>query len=165
ILAAGMFPLQAVVGMGASETAWRASFLAVVGSVTFLTVLFTRGLRWQVVTFASLLALALWSYHFTKIGVEFIPPLDEGSMMDMPVTAPRVSLTQAADDLKARDSLWRSFPEVESVVGKAGRAGTATDPAGLDMVETFVNFRPRELWPRRVLNFKDAEWQTRQVLG
>ncbi|MFO0842262.1 MAG: efflux RND transporter permease subunit [Gemmataceae bacterium] len=164
ILAAGMFPLQAVVGLGASETAWKTSFLAVVGTVTFLTVLFTRGLHWQVVTLATLMLVALWAYHFTKIGVDFIPPLDEGSMMDMPVSAPRVSLTQAADDLKARDALLRSFPEVESVVGKVGRASTPTDPAGLDMVETFVNFRPRELWPKRVLNFRDAEWQTRRIL-
>ena len=71
-------------------------------------------------------------------------------MMDMPVTASRVSLTQAADDLKARDALLRGFPEVESVIGQVGRAETATDPAGLDMVETLVNFRPKELWPRRV---------------
>src|SRR6185369_9837739 len=62
----------------------------------------------------------------------------------------------AADDLKARDALLRGFPEVESVIGKAGRADTPTDPAPLDMVETFVNFRPRELWPKRVLKFDDA---------
>src|SRR5262249_28656696 len=78
---------------------------------------------------------------------------------------PRVGVTQAADDLKARDALLRGFPEVESVVGKAGRADTPTDPAPLDMVETFVNFRPRELWPRRVLRFADASRQTRAVLG
>ena len=53
-----------------------------------------------------------------------------------------------ADDLKARDALLRGFPEVESVIGKAGRADTPTDPAPLDMVETFVNFRPQELWPQ-----------------
>ncbi len=69
----------------------------------------------------------------------------------MPVTVPRASVTQAADDLKARDALLRGFPEVESVIGKAGRADTPTDPAPLDMVETFVNFRPKELWPKRVL--------------
>jgi Cu(I)/Ag(I) efflux system membrane protein CusA/SilA len=164
ILAGGMFPLQAVFGMGASETAWKVAYLAVVFVVTFLTVVFTRGFPWQVVTLATLLLLSLWAYHFRKIGVDFIPPLDEGSMMDMPVTAPRVSITQAADDLKARDALLRSFPEVEFVVGKVGRADTATDPAPLDMVETFVNFRPKELWPKRVLKFKDAEWQTREVL-
>ena len=50
----------------------------------------------------------------------------------------------------------RGFPEVESVVGKSGRADTPTDPAPLDMVETFVNFRPRDLWPKRVLRYEDA---------
>src|SRR5262249_46305051 len=57
------------------------------------------------------------------------------------------------------------FPEVESVVGKAGRADTPTDPAPLDMVETFVNFRPRELWPKRVLRYDDAVRQTRATLA
>ena len=82
----------------------------------------------------------------------------------MPITVPRASITQAADDLKARDALLRGFPEVESVIGKAGRADTPTDPAPLDMVETFVNFRPKELWPKRVLRYPDAAWQVEQVL-
>src|SRR5262245_14011538 len=93
-----------------------------------------------------------------------MPALDEGSTLDMPVTVPRASITQVADDLKARDALLRGFPEVESVIGKAGRADTPTDPAPLDMVETFVNFRPKELWPKRVLRYEDAVWQTEQVL-
>jgi Cu(I)/Ag(I) efflux system membrane protein CusA/SilA len=82
----------------------------------------------------------------------------------MPVTVPRASVTQTADDLKARDALLRGFPEVESVIGKSGRADTPTDPAPLDMVETFVNYRPRDLWPKRVLRYDDAERQTRAVL-
>ena len=93
-----------------------------------------------------------------------MPALDEGTTLDMPVTVPRASVTQAADDLKHRDALLRGFPEVESVIGKAGRADTPTDPAPLDMVETFVNFRPKELWPKRVLRFNDAVRQTRDVL-
>ena len=83
-----------------------------------------------------------------------MPALDEGTTLDMPITVPRASVTQAADDLKARDALLRGFPEVESVIGKAGRADTPTDPAPLDMVETFVNFRPKELWPKRVLQLR-----------
>src|SRR5262249_3814720 len=59
----------------------------------------------------------------------------------------------------------RGFPEVESVIGKVGRADTPTDPAPLDMVETFVNFRPRELWPKRVLRYDDAARQARAVLA
>ncbi|HXG12011.1 MAG TPA: efflux RND transporter permease subunit [Gemmataceae bacterium] len=164
ILAAGMFPLQALIGLGASESAWRTAFLAVLALVIAITVIFTRGLHWQVLSFVTLVLIGLWAYHFPKIGVSFMPALDEGSTLDMPVTVPRASVTQAADDLKARDALLRGFPEVESVIGKAGRADTATDPAPLDMVETFVNYRPKELWPRRVLKFNDAVQQTRAVL-
>src|SRR5262249_29243834 len=132
--------------------------------VTFLTVFFTRGGRWQVLSFVTLFALAMWAYHFPKIGVTFMPPLNEGTTLDMPVTVPRASVTQASDDLKARDALLRGFPEVESVIGKAGRADTPTDPAPLDMVETFVNFRPKELWPKRVLRYCDAADQTSHML-
>jgi Cu(I)/Ag(I) efflux system membrane protein CusA/SilA len=165
VMAAGMFPLQAVFGQGASETAWRMTFLLVFALVTSLTVLLTRGWHWQIVSLASLVLVGLWSYHFTKIGVSFMPPLDEGTTLDMPVTVPRASVTQAADDLKARDALLRGFPEVESVIGKSGRADTPTDPAPLDMVETFVNFRPKELWPKRVLRIGDADEQIRQALA
>jgi Cu(I)/Ag(I) efflux system membrane protein CusA/SilA len=165
VLAAGMFPLQAVVGQGTSETAWKATFLGVFGLVTSLTVIFTRGLKWQVLSLATLVVIGQWAYHFDKIGVAFMPALDEGTTLDMPVTVPRASVTQAADDLKARDALLRGFPEVESVIGKSGRADTPTDPAPLDMVETFVNFRPKELWPKRVLKYPHAEEQVRRVLG
>ncbi len=164
ILAAGMFPLQAIVGQGASETAWQAAFLLVFFLVTSLTVIATRGFLWQVLSFTSLLVIALWAYQFPKIGVAFMPALDEGTTLDMPVTVPRASVTQAADDLKARDALLRGFPEVASVIGKVGRADTPTDPAPLDMVETFVNFRPKELWPKRVLRYDDAAEQTALLL-
>src|SRR5204863_9608796 len=97
-------------------------------------------------------------------GSEFMPPLDEGSLLDMPTTVPRASVTQVADDLKARDALLRQFPEVEQVVGKAGRADTPTDPSPLDMVETTVNLRPRDLWPRRHLKFDDAKAECGEVL-
>lgn len=163
ILAAGLFPVQAVFGLGASETTWQIFFLATVAIVTFLTVIFTEGAMWQLLSLVTLLMLSLVAYHINpkhRIGVEFIPPLDEGVLMDMPITAPRASITQVADDLKHRNSLLRSFPEVESVAGKAGRADTPTDPAPLDMVETFVNFRPREFWPHRVIRFQDAFRQT-----
>jgi Cu(I)/Ag(I) efflux system membrane protein CusA/SilA len=164
ILAAGMFPLQAIFGQGASEQAWRTAFLGVFGCVTFLTVIATRGLKWRVLSLASLILIGQWAYTFSKIGVAFMPALDEGTTLDMPITVPRASVTQAADDLKARDALLRGFPEVESVIGKAGRADTPTDPAPLDMVETFVNFRPKELWPKRVLKFKGAAEQIEATL-
>ena len=142
ILAAGMFPLQAVLGHGrvasrlgdrASSSSWRRGDVAHRDRSRAAC----AGRSWA--SRASC-CIGLWAYHFPKIGVEFMPPLNEGTVMDMPITVPRASVTQAADDLKARDALLRGFPEVESVIGKAGRADTPTDPAPLDMVETFVNY-------------------------
>ena len=78
-------------------------------------------------------------------------PLDEGMVMDMPISLPRMTTTQAIDDLKARNMLLCRFPEVAMVTGKAGRAETAFDPAPIDMIESMVEFRPREHWPRRCL--------------
>ncbi len=92
----------------------------------------------------------------TKLGREFMPDLNEGSIMDMPTTVPRASVTQAGDDLRVRDEVLRGFPEVWQVVGKAGRADTPTDPAPLDMIETIVNLRDHRLWPKRKLVFEDA---------
>ena len=157
--------LGAIIGQGASEEAWKTTFFVVFAIVVALTVFSTRKAHWQVLSFVSLTVIGLWAFHFPKIGVAFIPALDEGTTLDMPITVPRASITQASDDLKARDALLRGFPEVESVIGKAGRADTPTDPAPLDMVETFVNFRPREYWPKRVLRYNDAERQTRDALA
>jgi Cu/Ag efflux pump CusA len=103
--------------------------------------------------------------NLSRLGREFMPPLDEGSILDMPVTIPRASITQVADDLKARNAMLRTFPEVELVVGKAGRAETPTDPAPPDMVETIISLRPHEWWPRRELAYHDALLQTEVVLA
>ena len=155
ILAAGMFPLQAIIGMGASETAWQSDVLDGLRPGHGADGDFARAdSSGKLLSLVSLVWIGLWAFHFKKIGVAFMPALDEGTTLDMPITVPRASVTQAADDLKARDALLRGFPEVESVIGKAGRADTPTDPAPLDMVETFVNFRPKELWPKRVLKFR-----------
>ncbi len=114
---------------------------------------------------ACLLAVTFYAdTRMTRLGREFMPPLDEGTVLDMPITIPRASMTQAADDLKARDVVLRTFPEVEMVVGKAGRAETPTDPAPPDMVETIVNLRAREHWPKREMRYEDAEWQTLAAL-
>jgi Cu/Ag efflux pump CusA len=165
ILAAGMFPLQAVLGLGASHYYWEICFFSTLALVTFLTVLFIRGWYWQLLSFVTLVLVGLAAHGFPKIGAEFMPALDEQTAMYMPVAPPRVSVTEAADDLKVQDALLRQFPEVESVIDKAGRADTPTDPAPLEMVEAFVNFRPREMWPRRVLAYDDAAKQTRLVLA
>lgn len=159
VLGAGMFPMNAIVPIP-----WHWCFLAVVGITMAITVIFTRGARWQALSFVTLAILSLWAYKFPKIGVDYMPPLDEGSILDMPVTVPRASVTEVADDLKARDALLRQFPEVEMIVGKGGRADTPTDPSPLDMVESVITLRPREYWPKRKLDYKDAEKQTAVVL-
>ncbi len=82
----------------------------------------------------------------TTLGSEFIPPLQEGSLMYMPNTLPSVSLSQQRRMLRVQDSILMSFPEVESVWGKAGRANTATDWAPVSMVETTVNLKPKSEW-------------------
>jgi Cu(I)/Ag(I) efflux system membrane protein CusA/SilA len=92
----------------------------------------------------------------TRLGREFMPDLNEGSIMDMPTTVPRASVAEVGDDLRTRDAILRGFPEVWQVVGKAGRAETATDPSPLDMIETVINLRDRELWPKRRLRDRDA---------
>src|SRR5262249_15486358 len=116
-------------------------FVAIVGSA-----LLARRLVWAVLLPASLVVVALVADQtMTPLGREFMAPLDEGMVMDMPITVPRASVTESVDDLKARDMVLCRFPEVDMVVGKAGRAETATDPAPMDMIETMVNFRPREL--------------------
>jgi Cu(I)/Ag(I) efflux system membrane protein CusA/SilA len=100
----------------------------------------------------------------TKLGREFMPDLDEGSIMDMPTTVPRASIAEAARDLRVRDAVLRGFPEVWQVVGKAGRAETPTDPSPLDMIETVINLRDRSAWPRRKLRFDDATTQAKAAL-
>jgi Cu(I)/Ag(I) efflux system membrane protein CusA/SilA len=114
----------------------------------------------------SLLIIAIAVEHNMRPLVwQSATPLDEGMVMDMPITVPRASITQSADDLKARDMVLCRFPEVEMVVGKAGRAETPTDPAPLDMIETMVGFRPRELWPKRKIHSIDANRQITAVLA
>jgi Cu(I)/Ag(I) efflux system membrane protein CusA/SilA len=101
--------------------------------------------------------------RMTPIGREFLTPLDEGMVMDMPISVPRVSIVEGIDDLKARDMVLCRFPEVAMVVGKLGRAETPTDPAPLDMIESMVELHPREYWPERVLEPADAARQARRV--
>jgi Cu(I)/Ag(I) efflux system membrane protein CusA/SilA len=113
---------------------------------------------------ASLLLVALLAHQtMVPLAREFMTPLDEGMVMDMPITVPRASVAEAVDDLKARDMVLCRFPEVDMVVGKAGRAETPTDPAPMDMIETMVNFRPRAFWPRRRLRRADAGGHARAV--
>ncbi len=91
-------------------------------------------------------------------------PLDEGIVMDMPITIPNISVAQAVDDLKARNMILCRFPEVAMASGKAGRAETAFDPAPMEMIESMVEFRARELWPHRRLLATDATLYTQQII-
>ncbi len=100
----------------------------------------------------------------TPIGTELRMPLNEGIVMDMPITVPRASISRSADDLKARNMVLCRFPEVQMVTGKAGRAETPFDPAPLDMIETMIEFRAPEFWPRRRLGENDATEITQEFL-
>jgi len=106
--------------------------------------------RLALIAFLLLVAVVARS-TMTPLGSEFVAPLDEQTVMDMPITIPGATAQQSADDLKARDMILCRFPEVAMVVGKAGRADTPTDPAPLDMIETMVDLRPVEYWPRRCI--------------
>ncbi len=104
----------------------------------------------------TLLAVAfIADTRFHKLGEEFMPSLNEGSILDMPTSAPRIAMAQAVDDVMLRDRLMRGFPEVENVVGKVGRADTATDPSPVDMIETIITLHPGGQWPKRALKFDD----------
>lgn len=91
-----------------------------------------------------ILLSTLWPMH--KMGSEFIPPLDEGDLMYMPTTYPGISIGKARELLQQTDKLIATVPEVENVFGKIGRAETATDPAPLTMIETFIQLKPKDEW-------------------
>ncbi len=93
---------------------------------------------------AAILVVGLWP--FTQLGSEFMPPLDEGDLMYMPSSYPGISIDKAREVLQQTDKLIKTVPEVKSVFGKIGRAETATDPAPLTMIETVIQFKPREEW-------------------
>jgi Cu(I)/Ag(I) efflux system membrane protein CusA/SilA len=101
--------------------------------------------RWPVLSVA-LTALILTWLPFSRIGSEFMPPLNEGSLLFMPTTLPGVTVARAREVLRVQDSILMTFPEVKHVWGKAGRANTATDPAGLDMFETTIMLESESEW-------------------
>jgi Cu(I)/Ag(I) efflux system membrane protein CusA/SilA len=104
-------------------------------------------MRWKVATIVgALLVLALTWWPASKLGSEFMPTLDEGTLFYMPSSLPGMSITKAAEVLQTQDKIIKSFPEVASVYGKAGRANTATDPAPTEMFETVINLKPHSEW-------------------
>jgi Cu(I)/Ag(I) efflux system membrane protein CusA/SilA len=94
----------------------------------------------------AIMALAVTVWPARQLGSEFMPALDEGTLMYMPTTLPGLSVTKAAELMQMQDRIIKSFPEVESVFGKAGRAQTATDPAPTEMFETIINLKPKGEW-------------------
>src|SRR3984893_2753663 len=97
-----------------------------------------------IVVALAVLAVTVWPA--SQIGSEFMPTLNEGTLFYMPTTLPGISVTKAADLLQMQDRIIKSFPEVASVFGKAGRASTATDPAPTEMYETVINLKPKDEW-------------------
>jgi copper/silver efflux system protein len=118
--------------------------------------------RWAVIA-GALVMVALTAPVFSKLGSEFMPPLDEGSILYMPSTMPGISITEAQKLLQVTDRIIVQFPEVDRVLGKAGRAETSTDPAPLSMLETVITLKPKAQW-RRVDTWYSAwapEWAKR----
>ncbi|MEQ1814374.1 MAG: CusA/CzcA family heavy metal efflux RND transporter, partial [Candidatus Nitrotoga sp.] len=102
---------------------------------------------WKKTTLAlALFFMVLTIYPASKLGSEFMPTLNEGTLLYMPSSLPGMSVTKAAELIQTQDKIIKSFPEVASVMGKAGRAQTATDPAPLEMFETVINLKPESEW-------------------
>ncbi len=102
-------------------------------------------LRWLVIALAVGGVIMTWPLY-EKLGTEFMPPLNEGTMLYMPTTLPGLSIQKAGEILQIQDQLLKEFPEVDRVFGKMGRAQTATDPAPLNMAETIVTLKPQAEW-------------------
>jgi len=104
-------------------------------------------MRWKKLTILlALLILAASYYPASRLGSEFMPTLNEGTLLYMPATLPGLSVTKAAEIMQTQNRLIKTFPEVTSVIGKAGRAATATDPAPLEMFETVINLKSEREW-------------------
>jgi Cu(I)/Ag(I) efflux system membrane protein CusA/SilA len=99
---------------------------------------------------AALMILMVTVFPLKRIGSEFMPPLNEGDLLYMPTTDPGISITKAKELLQQTDKIIKSFPEVELVFGKVGRAETATDPAPLSMIETTITLKQPDDWPERI---------------
>ncbi|GBE11117.1 cation efflux system protein CusA [bacterium BMS3Bbin12] len=105
-------------------------------------------LKWRRTTLVVALALLAATYYpISRLGSEFMPPLNEGDILYMPSLFPGISITKAKEVLQQTDKILKTFPEVKTVFGKAGRADTATDAAPLSMIETIVQLKPHAQWP------------------
>ena len=104
-------------------------------------------LRWVVIA-AAILVVLVTIPVYKKLGSEFMPPLNEGAILYMPITLPGISITEAGKYLQIQDKLLRQFPQIQTVYGKIGKSDTATDPAPLSMVETTIVLKPEDQWPK-----------------
>jgi Cu(I)/Ag(I) efflux system membrane protein CusA/SilA len=105
-------------------------------------------IKWRGITIVgAMLLLAATYYPYSKLGSEFMPPLDEGDILYMPTTFPGISITKAKELLQQTDKILYTFPEVHHVFGKVGRAESATDAAPLAMMETTIRLKPKDEWP------------------
>lgn len=103
--------------------------------------------KWVVIAISLIMMIATVPIYY-KLGSEFMPPLEEGSILYMPTTMPGISITEAQKLLQVTDRIIKQFPEVEYVLGKAGRAETSTDPVPLSMLETVIILKPKHEWRR-----------------
>ena len=130
-----------------------------------------RVLKWRKTTLGiNLLALLITIPLLAKLGTEFIPPLDEQSILFMPVTLPDVSNAEAKRILQVQDKIIKSVPEVDKVLGKAGRASTATDNSPISMIETIITLKPKSEWregvtKKDIINELDAKLQIPGVVN
>jgi Cu(I)/Ag(I) efflux system membrane protein CusA/SilA len=117
------------------------------------TPVLTWCLHWRRTTLAiNVIALAVGIVMLLRLGSEFMPPLDEGTILFMPVTLPDVSNSEVKNILQLQDKIIKSVPEVENVLGKAGRANTATDNSPISMIETILLLKPKNEWRPGVLH-------------
>ena len=136
------------------EKTWISRFLMGLYHPALLFVL-----RYRVATLVTaLLVMALTVPLFLGLGSEFMPPLNEGTILYMPITLPGISVTDATKYLQLQDRMLKSFPEVASVFGKIGKAETSTDPAPLSMVETTVVLKPESEWRSRSVGRWYSSW-------
>ncbi|MBL4820604.1 MAG: efflux RND transporter permease subunit [Gammaproteobacteria bacterium] len=112
------------------------------------TPVLSLAMKWRSLSLlAAVVLLGATYYPYSKLGSEFMPPLDEGDILYMPTTFPGISITKAAELLHQTDKIIKTFAEVHHVFGKIGRANTATDAAPLSMMETTIRLKPKEEWP------------------
>ncbi|GAB5452532.1 MAG: CusA/CzcA family heavy metal efflux RND transporter [Halioglobus sp.] len=129
------------------------------------TPLLQLAMRFRLVTLVAVLFLLVaTAYPYSRLGSEFMPPLDEGDILYMPTTFPGISITKARELLQQTDRILKTFPEVHHVFGKVGRAETATDPAPLAMLETTVRLKPKDEWPDPSKTTKDLMSEMDQAI-